>query len=748
MAKTLVIAEKPSVGRDYARVLKCREKGEGCLIGDEYIVSWAVGHLIGLQPPEKYDAKYKRWNFEDLPIIPESMKLEIIKGNTKQFQILKKLMNSKEIDRIICGTDSGREGELIFRYIYQMAGCKKPFDRLWVSSMTDEAIKKGFDTIKDGHQYDSLYESAKCRSEADWLVGMNGSRAFSVTYHALLSIGRVQTPTLSMIVKRQKEIDAFVPEDYYEVRLSHPEGLNKPEDPSFESLWFTKKTENNKEVQVTRIDRKETANKLLENALSIGKGIVESCKKTPGKQLPPLLYDLTELQRDANRRYGFSANRTLNIAQSLYENHKLLTYPRTDSRYLSDDMKETVRKTLHAINIPEYHDALMGIKELKFTKRIIDNSKITDHHAIIPTPKKPDLSKLKPDEVKIYKMVCQRLIEVFYPPYEYDSMEIIMRVGEETYVAKGRAVRELGFMALRKSADDKAKGKESSKTKGRSEDKEEPSLPLPELSEGMEVPIQDGTVLSKKTMPPRPFTEATLLTAMEYAGRYIEDEDLKEEMDKLSLGTPATRAAIIERLIAVDYIKRTGKQLIPTEKGKKLIEVVPKELAMPEMTGKWEKSLEKIYLEGMDPKRFMGSIERYVRYIVGEAANKKDVVFEQEQRSYGKQRKYTRKTSGENESSAAKISLGTCPLCQGQIYKNSKAYYCSSWKNGCKFTIWQDGLDRYGQKLTDEMMTELLKGDKLHMNIVLPQTHEKGEADLVLAKDGSLDMQNFKKIDP
>ncbi len=729
--KILVIAEKPSVGRDYARVLGCKERGDGCLIGEDYIVTWAIGHLIELCEPDQYDERYKKWNYQDLPIIPESMKLQVIRGSGGQFKILKKLMNSKEVSRIICGTDSGREGELIFRYIYQVAGCKKPFDRLWVSSMTDEAIRKGFAELKSGTEYDSLFESARCRSEADWLVGINASRAFTVQYDTLLSIGRVQTPTLSIIVKRQKEIDEFVPRGYFEVKLNHtldsPEmGEEKPGE--FTSTYF-KWQDKQKE---TRIDSEEEAKRIRDLAEKAGKAEVESITTTPGKQLPPLLYDLTELQRDANRRFGFSANKTLQLAQSLYEKHKLLTYPRTDSRYLPDDMKETVRNTLHQINIPEFHEALMGIPGLNFNKRIIDNSKITDHHAIIPTPKKPDLSKLTADEAAIYKMAAMRLIEVFYPAYEYDSTEAILKIDEERFVAKGRTIRELGFMALRKNAETSTKGKSKKKTKEDDEAKQ-----LPPLSQGMIVDVSKASVESKKTQPPKPFTEATLLSAMEYAGKYIEDEDLKEEMDKLSLGTPATRAAIIERLIQVHYIKRSGKALFPTEKGKSLIQVVPPELKSPEMTGKWERSLDRIYQGSMDPGRFMGSIDRYVQYIVKSAAEKTDVVFEQEA--------YRGKRKSGGSGAGAENALGKCPVCgQGTVRRNSKAYYCTEWKKGCKFTVWTDALDRYGLHLDDEMMKKLLSGETVSAQVTMPQTMEKGSGTVWLTKEGRIDIKDFK----
>lgn len=711
MGKILVVAEKPSVARDYARVLGCKEKGDGCLIGSDYVVTWAVGHLIELCEPEAYNEKFKHWNYQDLPIIPQTIQLQVIRGAKKQFTIVKKWMNSKEIDRIICGTDSGREGELIFRYIYLMAKCKKGFDRLWVSSMTEEAITKGFQSLKDGHAYDSLYESARCRSEADWLVGINGSRAYTLQYDVLLSIGRVQTPTLAMIVKRQKEIDEFTPRDYYEVKLEHEKERR------FSSVWFG--LEGDGKTRDTHIDEIGRAQQICDQAVAAGKAIVQSVVKNKKKQQPPLLYDLTELQRDGNRKYGYSASKVLSIAQNLYEKHKLLTYPRTDSRYLSDDMKETVRNTLHAINIPEFHQALMGIPQLSFTKRIIDNSKITDHHAIIPTPKRPDLSKLSEEEARIYRLVAWRLIEAFYPAYEYEMTEVTLLAAEETFLAKGKVVTQPGYMALRKETE---AGEEQ----------------LPELVKGEEVPILSGKVEKKQTQPPKPFTEATLLTAMEYAGKYIEEEALREQMDKLSLGTPATRAAIIERLLKVGYIRRKGKALVPTDKGKDLISILPEQLRSPEMTGKWERALDKIYQGSMDPQRFMQSIYRYVQFIVSAAAGEKKVQFAKE--DYKKKGR-----SAANRTKPA--AFGPCPLCgSGQVYKNSKSYYCSGWRKGCHFSVWMDSLDRYGLHLTDNHMEHLLKGEQMQETMTLPQTGEKGTGELYLSKEGKLEIKNFKAI--
>ena len=724
MSRTLVIAEKPSVARDYARVLKCTQKGEGCLFNDEYVVTWAIGHLIELCEPEAYDEKYKRWNRADLPIIPEQMKLRVIRGSGPQFKIVKKWMRDDDIDRIICGTDSGREGELIFRYIYQMAGCKKPFDRLWVSSMTNEAIREGFDSLKNGQEYDSLYESARCRSEADWLVGMNGSRAFTIHYHALLSIGRVQTPTLAIIARRDEEIQAFVPKDYWEVEI----GLNKDEIP-FSAKWFDWETveEDGKtnRRRTTQIGSKDKADEILSRSGKGTKVKVTEVEKQTKKQLPPLLYDLTELQRDGNRKYGYSAAKVLSIAQNLYEKHKLITYPRTDSRYLSHDMKETVRKTLHAMDTPEFHPWLMKIPGLNFNGRIIDDSKITDHHAIIPTPRKPDLSSLSEEEARIYRLIAYRLISVFYPAYEYETTTVTFASEQDQFLARGRHVITSGYMGLPANS-------------GGSKKKKTQEAELPELTEGMELTILSSKITANQTNPPAPFTEATLLSAMEYAGKYIEDDALQEMMKKTSLGTPATRAATIERLIKVGYVKRAGKTLRATDKGIALIHILPKELTSPEMTAKWERALDKIYQGNMDPNAFMNSIKRYVAFIVGAADQApKEAV---DTFSKAEEARKARKKK------APSTALGTCPLCKkGEVLRNSKAYYCTDWKQGCKFTVWLDSLSRYGNILDDGLVREILEKGTATRPVTMPQTFEKGNATFFFTDKGALEMKDFKK---
>ncbi len=696
MGKTLVIAEKPSVARDIARVLKCSKNDKGFIDGENYIISWAVGHLITLWDPADYDDKYKKWNFKDLPIVPDEMKIKPIAKTKTQFSVLKKLMNSKEVDSIICATDSGREGELIFRYIYSMAGCKKPCKRLWISSMTDKAIKDGFDSLKDIAEYDNLYFSAKCRSEADWLVGMNASRAYSLKYDSLLSIGRVQTPTLAMLVARQKEIDNFDERVYFDVTADYGE---------FKGIWT------DLEKNDTKIFEEEKADEIVKKIK--GKtGIVTDVEKEEKKQLPPLLYDLTELQRDCNKKFGFTAKKTLSVVQSLYETRKMVTYPRTDSRYLSDDMipkiYSTMRKVEYANEFKPY-TAGIDIKKLKITKRIIDNSKVSDHHAIIPTDNYFKTGSLTADEKKVFDLIVRRFVCVFYDEYEYETTKVIIKTEGEDFVSKGKVVLKEGWQALYK--DDKAKAKDDEGI-------------LPPLEKGDEVKVIGAKKAKKKTSPPKPYTEASLLSAMENAGRFVEDEELKEQLKDSGLGTPATRAAIIERLIEVGYVTRKAKALIPTEKGIKLIEVVPDELKSPQTTGKWEKGLSSVSKGKMKDERFMGSIKKFVYFLVNDAySSQKEVVFEKEERKYKK-----RSASG---------GLGTCPACKkGKIYENTKGYYCSEWRNGCSFTVWKNCLDIYGGKVDNALIKELIsKGSINNVDMTLPQTGEKCTAQLTLRED-------------
>ena len=710
MGKILVIAEKPSVARDIAKVLKANQKGDGCLIGENYVVSWAVGHLVTLAEPEDYDEKYKKWNFSTLPILPEEMKLKAIQQTRSQLKVLHKWMNSAEIDSLICATDSGREGELIFRYIYNITNCKKPFERLWISSMTEEAIKEGFATLKDGREYDLLYISAKCRSEADWLVGMNATRAYTLRYDALLSIGRVQTPTLALIVNKQKEIDAFVAEDYFEVQADFG---------GYTGMWIDQE-------EHTRIEKEETAKAIVQK-VSGKQAVITKVEKEEKKTPPPLLYDLTELQRDCNKKFGFSAKKTLDIAQSLYEKRKMITYPRTDSRYLSDDMKGKVHNTLRRLNeLEEYQPYTQPLSgNISFTKRIIDNSKVTDHHAIIPTDGKLRVDSLMEEEKKVFSLVAARFLAVFYPYYRYETTKVYAMAEQEQFLSKGTVVLEEGWQAVEKALVP------ATATKKKKKDEEEQKLPA--LTEGEQRKIEKAAVQKKKTKPPTPYTESSLLSAMENAGRFVEDEALKEQMKDSGLGTPATRAAIIERLLTVGYIVRKGKNLIPTEKGMKLIEVVPIEMSSPQTTGKWEKGLSSISKGKMTEERFMASIRRYVQFLIQDAASgrRADVVFPAEQ-IRGKKRKNN--------------AFGKCPVCGRDILENTKSFYCAGWKNGCKFSLWKDSLTPYGLTLDGGMVKLLLKSGKTErIPVSLPQTGEKGTAVLILNKEkgGQIEIMDF-----
>ena len=583
MGMICVLAEKPSVARDIARVLGANTPGKGCLKGGGYVVTWAVGHLVTQVNPEEIDARWKTWRQDTLPMLPENIPLKVNAQSRDQFQCVNTILNAPQVDSLICATDAGREGELIFRRIYQMAGCRKPFRRLWISSMTEEAIAEGFANLRDGADYDGLYASALCRSDADWLVGMNGSRAFTLRYDSLLSVGRVQTPTLSILVKRALEIRNFVPENYWEVQADFG---------GYRGTWIDKDGK-------TRIPDEKTAKEIV-SAVTGREGEVLEVSTERKRVPPPLLYDLTTLQREANARYGFTAQKTLNLAQALYEKHKLLTYPRTDSRYLSHDMRPKVQGILKGMPEPLRALVLSPDKAVDPGKRVYDDAKLTDHHAIIPTGRRP--GTLTADEQKLYEMVARQLIAAFYPDMEYDAMSAVTGVGEHKFLSRGRAVIAQGWQAANPPLRSKPK-------------KGEEEQALPQLQKGQRVPVKSAKAVAKKTTPPSPYTENTLLAAMENAGKFVENEELRRQMKERGLGTPATRAAIIERLIAVDYVRREKKALIPTDKGIRLIAVAPEQLSSPETTGRWEKGLSDIAAGKMDPNRFMQSIRRYCAFL-------------------------------------------------------------------------------------------------------------------------------------
>ena len=657
--QTLVVAEKPSVARDIARVLGAGAKGEGCLTGSGYVVTWALGHLVTLKEPQELDARYTKWNAGDLPILPQRMETKVIKKTRSQFLVVKKLMNDAQTDDIICATDSGREGELIFRYIYEQAGCSKPVRRLWISSMTDEAIRAGFDSLKPASQYDALYRSARCRADADWLIGMNATRAYTLRYGVLLSVGRVQTPTLSMLVKRRREIDSFVPETYFTVRADFGD---------YKGVWVNAKGEK-------RIDSGEQAQAVAARVKGREGKVAEAAREHKAER-PPLLYDLTTLQREANAQFGFTAKKTLATAQKLYEQHKLLTYPRTDSRYLSRDMLGKVQKTLGGYE-GELHE--IGQQALSFgvalTPRVFDDAKLTDHHAIIPTGRRVSGVSLTADEARLYDLVARRLAAVFYPNYEYDALRVVTQVcsdgAQDRFLSTGRAVTQEGWKAVYRGMREKR----------RTKDEEEQSLPA--LAQGDSRLCRAAAVRQEQTKPPKEHNDASILSEMEHAGRQIGDEALREQMTDCALGTPATRAAIIERLIEVGYVRRSGRNLIATEKGVHLIEAVPPEIASPETTGRWERALTEIARGKDGEQRFREGIARLAAFLVAQAKQAPDVPFAQE---------------GPRGRAKKPKDLGlACPLCaKGRVAENSKSFYCTRFRDGCTYTVWKDALVRRG----------------------------------------------------
>lgn len=675
----VVVAEKPSVARDIARVLHCKERGEGYLKGDTYIVTWAVGHLVTLCEPDEIDEQYKKWRMESLPILPQKIPTKVISKTKSQFSVIKKLINAPDTEQLICATDAGREGELIFRLIYEQAKCKKPFSRLWISSMTDEAIKEGFQSIRPGQEYDNLYASAKCRSEADWLVGMNASRAFTLRFHVLLSIGRVQTPTLAILVKRYKEIADFKPEEYHTLTAYFE---------NYSGVWFDPAIENEKKNN--RISDANTAQQIAK-AVKGKTGQVKDISIENKKELPPQLYDLTSLQREANKKLGFTADKTLKTAQELYEKWKAITYPRTDSRYLPMDMIGRTKLTLqklpgayqtHVQNIPWKEDG-----KLPFSKRIFDNAKVSDHHAILPTPQTVPLDKLPPDAAKLFDMIARRAIAAFYPAHEYDQTKVITCVDAHHFRSSGRTVRTNGWKDVYPQ-----------------EEKEDDRLPA--LQSGNESPVKKTTVKKEATKPPAPHTDASLLAAMEHAGKELEDEQLREQMKGSGLGTPATRAAIIERLIQVGYASRKGRTIQATEKGVSLIEIAPSEIASPETTGKWELALDQIAKGQRDTERFMQGIRRLSEFLIQYAKETKtETTFPEEMRKKGK--------GSRSKTRAVQAVEGiVCPLCGKPIQETDKAFGCSEWKSGCLFTVWKNCLQRSGGPAISEKLLKLIFTEK------------------------------------
>ena len=595
--KSLVLAEKPSVAREIARVLNCHIKGKGHLEGNKYIVTWALGHLVTLAEPEDYDEKYKSWRAEDLPMLPTEMKTVVVRKTGEQFHVINKLMKRQDVNELIIATDAGREGELVARWIMKEARFKKPFKRLWMSSLTDEAIRDGFARLRPGVEYDNLYDSAVCRAEADWLIGLNVTRALTVKYNAQLSAGRVQTPTLAMMVNREREIRRFVPSDFWIVRADFGK---------FQADWRDQSGKQNRlsdNVQAEKIAGKVKGQT----------GEIIDLKTQDKSDLPPLAYDLTELQRDANKRYGYTAQKTLSSLQILYERHKLVTYPRTDSRYITSDMAPTLLPRLKAVSSGYFAELVrpLTVKPLNISKRLVDNSKVTDHHAIIPTTERPNLAALTAEEKNVYDLIVRRFIAVFYPAYKYKQTTATVLVAGEHFHASGKVVTDQGWKAVYAN--------EAKETQASDEDTPEQNLPL--LKKGDKVKALGCKSVKGQTKPPARYTEATLLSAMEHPGKFIEDEGLRESMKQSGLGTPATRAEIIEKIISSNYVERRGKELIPTAKGIQLVELVPPELKQAELTARWEKQLNEISLGKAKRAKFISGIREHAQSIVATVLN-------------------------------------------------------------------------------------------------------------------------------
>lgn len=591
--KSLVLAEKPSVARDIARVLKCTKKINGALEGERYIVTWALGHLVTLADPEEYDKKYKEWNLEVLPMMPEKMELVVIRQTAKQYQAVKTQLYRKDVGEIIIATDAGREGELVARWILEKAQCRKPIKRLWISSVTDKAIKDGFAHLKDGRSYNRLYDAAVSRAEADWLVGINATRALTCKYNAQLSCGRVQTPTLAMIAAREEEIRNFKPQDYYGIRLSAGK---------MRWTWQEKKSGSSRTFQKDRAQQIQTA---ASGSLLTILSVEKSSKKTGA----PGLYDLTELQRDANKKFGFSAKETLNIMQRLYENHKVLTYPRTDSRYIGTDVVPTLQERLKACAVGPYRKLAgpLSMKPVKANKSFVDDKKVSDHHAIIPTEQFVQLEYMTNEERRIYDLVVRRFLAVLYPPFEYEQTSLKAEAGGEIFTAKGKIVKNPGWKAAYEEAD--------------GDEEEEEFQNLYEVKEGEKLKIDSCQLTEGKTKPPAHFTEATLLSAMENPVRFLSTKDqeaAKTLGETGGLGTVATRADIIEKLFHTFLMEKRGNDIYITSKAKQLLSLVPEDLKKPELTADWEKKLSEIAQGSLKKEGFLEEIRDYTQELIQE----------------------------------------------------------------------------------------------------------------------------------
>lgn len=602
MGKTLVLSEKPSVARDIARVLDCNNKGNGYLEGKSHIVTWALGHLVTLADPEAYDDKYKTWRIEDLPMLPDQLKLIVIKQTSQQYNAVKTQMTRKDVSDIVIATDAGREGELVARWIIEKAHINKPIKRLWISSVTDTAIKDGFNKLRNGKEYENLYASAVARAEGDWIVGLNATRALTCKFNAQLSCGRVQTPTLAIIAKREEEIRSFKSRTFY--------GITAVTD-SLKLTWQDSKTKD------TRTFDKDQSDALLASIMKYKDAKVIEVDKSYKKTLPPQLYNLTDLQREANKLFGYSAKETLSIIQKLYEQHKVLTYPRTDSRHISRDIVDTLKDRIKACNIHPFSKSAMKVlnKPITPSKALVDDTKVTDHHAIIPTEQTVLLSSLSSKELKIYSLAVKRFLAVLFPPFEYEQTTIKAKIGEEYFMAKGRIVIAQGWKEV---YDNSFEEEESDSISDQI---------LPSINKGDVLKVVSISQTRGETKPPAPFSEGTLLSAMENPTKYMETGDkglIKTMGETGGLGTVATRADIIEKLFNSFLIERRGKDIFITAKGKQLLELVPEDLKSPVLTAEWEQKLGAIAKGSLNKNTFINEMKDYTKLIVREIKNSQE----------------------------------------------------------------------------------------------------------------------------
>ena len=681
----LVIAEKPSVAASIAAALGVKEKKDGYIEGGGYLISWCVGHLVELAEAAAYGEQYKKWSYESLPILPEEWQYNVAADKGKQFSILKELMHRADVSEVVNACDAGREGELIFRFVYEVTGCNKPMRRLWISSMEDKAIKAGFADLKDGRDYDALYASALCRAKADWIIGINATRLFSCLYDKTLNVGRVQTPTLKMLVDRGEAISHFKKEKYYHVRLDL----------------------SGAEAASERISDKSRAD-ALKAACEAGTAVCVSLTKEKKTAAPPKLFDLTSLQREANKIYGYTAKQTLDLAQTLYEK-RLLTYPRTDSAFLTDDMGDTAAKTVAMLS-----GKLPFMEGAEFTpevSRTLDSSKVSDHHAIIPTMElaKTDLAALPESERNILTLAGARLIFAAAEPHIFEAVTAVFSCADTEFTARGKTVLAGGWKDLERRYRATLKGKpdpEDADSDGENT--------LPELSEGQSFESPTAKVTEHFTTPPKPHNEATLLSAMERAG----NEDTDPDAERRGLGTPATRAAVIEKLVKSGFAERKGKQLIPTQNGAALVSVLPDMLTSPQLTAEWENNLTQIAKGAADAGDFMQRIEAMARELVKEnaTADKDKVAF----------------TGGEE-----KPSIGKCPRCGPPVHEGRKNFYCSN--RDCAFTMWKN--DRFFEErkvtFTPKIAAALLKSGKINVKgLYSPKTGKTYDGTVVLADTG------------